>query len=80
MHAYVKQLVTLVEDTSLMNGGNRVVLISHSMGCLYTLYMLNKQPQAWKDRYIRAAVTLAGPWGGSVKALRLMASGESRWW
>lgn len=77
MHEYIKRLVALVENTSLMNGGNRVVLISHSMGCLYALYMLNRQSQAWKDRYIKTVVTLAGPWGGSVKALRLMASGDS---
>lgn len=45
------------------------------MGCPYLLYMLNHQPQSWKDKYVKSLVTLAGPWGGAVKVLRLMASG-----
>lgn len=77
MHAYIDQLVALIEETSSMNGGQKVVLVGHSMGCLYMLYMLNGQSQAWKDKFIRAMVTLGGPWGGSVKPLRLMASGDS---
>lgn len=77
MQAYIEQLVKLVEDTYLLNGDQKVVLIGHSMGCLYMLYMLNNQPQTWKDKYIRAMVSLGGPWGGSVKPLRLMASGDS---
>eukprot|EP00064_Thunnus_orientalis_P006451 superscaffoldBa00000670_g6469 len=54
-----------------------VYLLGHSMGCHYVLYFLNHQPQAWKDKYIRGFISLAAPWGGAVKALRVMASGEN---
>lgn len=54
-----------------------VYLLGHSMGCHYVLYFLNQQPQAWKDHYIKGFISLGAPWGGAVKALRVMASGEN---
>ncbi|XP_037623834.1 phosphatidylcholine-sterol acyltransferase [Sebastes umbrosus] len=54
-----------------------VYLLGHSMGCHYVLYFLNHQPQAWKDKYIRGFISLAAPWGGAVKPLRVLASGEN---
>lgn len=54
-----------------------VYLLGHSMGCHYVLYFLNQQPQAWKDHYIKGFISLGAPWGGAVKALRVMASGNS---
>ena len=59
-----------------MNNGKRVILLGHSMGNLYIHYMLAKQTQQWKDKYIRSFISLGAPWGGAVKTLRLMASGE----
>merc|ERR1712176_165613 len=40
------------------------------------LYFLNRQSKAWKAKYIRSLVTLAGPWGGSGRALQVFAEGE----
>ncbi|XP_068595195.1 phosphatidylcholine-sterol acyltransferase [Brachionichthys hirsutus] len=54
-----------------------VYLLGHSMGCHYVLYFLNHQPQAWKDKYISGFISLGAPWGGAVKPLRVMASGEN---
>nr|XP_006641384.1 PREDICTED: phosphatidylcholine-sterol acyltransferase-like [Lepisosteus oculatus] len=54
-----------------------VYLLGHSMGSNYILYFLNEQPQHWKDRYIKGFISLGAPWGGAVKPLRVLASGEN---
>lgn len=54
-----------------------VHLLGHSMGCNYILYFLNRQSQAWKERYIQSFIALGAPWGGAVKSLRVLASGGS---
>ncbi|XP_013867643.1 phosphatidylcholine-sterol acyltransferase [Austrofundulus limnaeus] len=54
-----------------------VYLLGHSMGGHYVLYFLNHQPQAWKDKYIRGFISLGVPWGGAVKVIRVLASGEN---
>ncbi len=64
----------MIEEMANKAGGP-VVLIAHSMGNMYTLYFLNQQPQAWKDRYIKAFVSLGPPWAGVGKTLRVMATG-----
>lgn len=55
-----------------------VYLLGHSMGSHYVLYFLNHQDQAWKDQYIRGFISLGAPWGGAVKPLRVLASGNAK--
>lgn len=45
------------------------------MGGCMALHFLQNQTQEWKDQYIRALVSLAGAWGGAVKALKVFAVG-----
>ncbi|XP_059163552.1 phospholipase A2 group XV-like [Physella acuta] len=74
---YYNDMKNLVEDTYKKNNNSKVVIVAHSMGNPVSLYFLNHQPKAWKDQYIQSLVSLAGVWGGAVKPLRLMSSGDS---
>ncbi|XP_056454895.1 group XV phospholipase A2 [Gadus chalcogrammus] len=74
--AYFLALQQMIEEMAEKAGGP-VVLIAHSMGNMYTLYFLNHQPQAWKDRYIKSFVALGAPWGGVVKTMRVVTSGDN---
>ena len=78
LHQYYKELSGLIEETYHMNGNESVILTCHSMGCPIMLYYLNNVNNAtWKDKYIKSFVTLAGPWGGAVKALKAFTSGDN---
>ncbi|XP_056273721.1 group XV phospholipase A2 [Pseudoliparis swirei] len=70
------ELQKMVEDMAEKTGGP-VVIIAHSMGNMYTLYFLNHQPQAWKDRYIKSYISLGAPWAGVAKTLRVIISGDN---
>ncbi|XP_056454893.1 phosphatidylcholine-sterol acyltransferase [Gadus chalcogrammus] len=73
---YLSKLKGLVEE--MYDQYQRpVLLLGHSMGCHYVLYFLNQQPQAWKDKFIKGFISLGAPWGGAIKTLRVMASGEN---
>ena len=76
MQHFLKDLAALVESTYTENKQQKVVLVGHSMGNPYILSMLQQQGTAWKNKYVKSYVSLSAPWGGAVKTLRLMASGE----
>ena len=73
---FYTNLTKLIESTYAENGNLPVVIVAHSMGNPVMLYFYNHQPQAWKDKYLRAHVSLAGVWAGAVKTVRLMTSGK----
>jgi len=75
MSEYVNAVVDLVEKTYAVNNKQRVVLIGHSLGNLYMVYLLNRQSQKWKDTYIQTFISIGAPYGGSVKMMKMFASG-----
>ena len=72
---YYLKLAGLVEEMHATYG-KPVFLIGHSLGCLHLLYFLLRQPQTWKDRFIDGFISLGAPWGGSIKPMLVLASGE----
>ncbi|KAJ9566828.1 hypothetical protein OSB04_002794 [Centaurea solstitialis] len=74
---YLQNLKQLIEKASDSNGGNPVILVSHSLGGLYVLQLLNRNPPTWRQRYIRHFVALSAPWGGTVDEMLTFASGNS---
>lgn len=70
------KLKHLVEETYTLNDNTPITFIAHSMGGPMTLLFLQMQSQEWKDQYIRRIISLAGAWGGSVKALKCFAVGD----
>ncbi|XP_025836355.1 group XV phospholipase A2 isoform X2 [Agrilus planipennis] len=73
---YFENLKNLIETAYDENGNQSVMLIAHSMGGPMSLQLLSRQKQSWKDKYIKCLITLAGAWGGSVKAVKVYAIGD----
>ena len=73
---YIKALQALIEDTYYTNYNTPVVILGHSMGNPMSLYLLNHMTQEWKNKFIKSFISLAGVWGGAMKPIRLMISGE----
>lgn len=72
---YFHRLAHLIEETYEINGNQKVAIMTHSMGGLYGLYFLNRQPQEWKDHYIHSFIAISAPWGGTALMHQVFASG-----
>eukprot|EP00003_Mantamonas_plastica_P001032 TRINITY_DN1076_c0_g2_i3.p1 TRINITY_DN1076_c0_g2~~TRINITY_DN1076_c0_g2_i3.p1 ORF type:complete len:223 (-),score=62.58 TRINITY_DN1076_c0_g2_i3:218-886(-) len=47
------------------------------MGNIHITTYLSLRTQAWKDKYIKSYIALAGPWSGAPKPLRAVISGDN---
>ncbi|XP_007938473.1 phosphatidylcholine-sterol acyltransferase [Orycteropus afer afer] len=74
---YYRKLTGLIEEMHEAYG-KPIFLIGHSLGCLHLLYFLLQQPQSWKDRFIDGFISLGAPWGGSIKPMLVLASGDNQ--
>ncbi|KAF7830529.1 lecithin-cholesterol acyltransferase-like 1 [Senna tora] len=74
---YLQDLKTLIEDASASNGGKQVILVSHSLGGLFTLQLLNRNPPSWRQKFIKHFLALSAPWGGAVDEVLTFASGNT---
>jgi len=75
LQEYYEKLTSLIEETYYSNGNKKVIIIGHSMGNPVMLYFFQSKPQAWKDKFIRTHISMAAPWGGTIKTIKLFASG-----
>ncbi|KAM8946031.1 phosphatidylcholine-sterol acyltransferase [Pelodytes ibericus] len=73
---YFKKLKHLIEEMKA-EYKKPVYMIGHSLGNLYLLYFLNHQSQQWKDQHIKGFISLGAPWGGAVKPLLVLMSGDN---
>jgi lysophospholipase III len=73
---YFADLKKLVEDTYELNHQSKISFLAHSLGNMYLLYFLNRQSQDWKDKYVSSFIGMGGPWGGAVKPLKVIATGD----
>ena len=69
-------MTNLVEETYELNLQNRITLLSHSMGCLYTLWFLNQKSEDWKNKYILQWIPTSGVFGGAGSGIKQVLSGD----
>ncbi|WCJ35593.1 Phospholipase A2 group XV [Euphorbia peplus] len=74
---FLQDLKNLIEKSSELNGGNQVILLSHSLGAQFVLQLLNRNPPSWRKKFIKHFVALSAPWGGAVEIMRTFASGNT---
>ena len=76
-NGYYDDVQKLVETMYKDNGNATVTMVAHSLGSPVTLYFLtNIVTQQWKDKYLKALVTLSGVWKGAVKGITAVVSGN----
>ncbi|KAK1435531.1 hypothetical protein QVD17_01296 [Tagetes erecta] len=74
---FLQNLKEFVENASNANGGIPVILVSHSLGGLFALQLLNRNPLSWREQYIKHFIALSAPWGGTVDEMLTFASGNA---
>ena len=69
-------LTELIEDVVAKRGGERVVLVAHSMGGMVATYFLAGKSQNWTRAHVAGLVTISSPYAGSPMALQGSVSGD----
>ncbi|XP_077217238.1 alpha/beta-Hydrolases superfamily protein [Tasmannia lanceolata] len=72
---FLQNLKELIENASASNGGKPVIVLSHSLGGLFVLHLLNRNPSTWRQKFIKHFIALSAPWGGTVQEMLTFASG-----
>ena len=74
---YLLRLKRLIKEAWRKSGGEKVTLMSHSLGGPLTSYFINCQPKSWKDKYLKKFIAISGPFGGATQALASCLTGET---
>ncbi|KAH7665033.1 lysophospholipase III protein [Dioscorea alata] len=72
---YLQDLKKLIESAFVSNGKKPVIIVSHSLGGLFVLQLLNRSPLSWRHKYIKHFIAVSVPWGGTVLQMLTFASG-----
>ncbi|KAK9163649.1 hypothetical protein Syun_004551 [Stephania yunnanensis] len=72
---FLHNLKTLIEHASHSNNNKTVILLTHSLGSLFALHLLNRNTPSWRNRYVKHLLTLSAPWAGTVQQMLTFASG-----
>ena len=74
---YFANLKLLIENTSSQFNDCPVTMVAHSMGGVVSHhFLINTVTQQWKDKYIHQYITLGAVWGGAIKTLKTLISGD----
>ncbi|KAL2529496.1 Lecithin-cholesterol acyltransferase-like 1 [Forsythia ovata] len=60
---FLAQLKNLIETASNSNEGKPIILLSHSLGGLFVLQLLVRNPISWRQKYIKHFIALVDPMG-----------------
>lgn len=72
-----EQIRTMIEGASLRNGGEKVVIVGHSLGCiLFKWFLTTFVDQGWIDAYVQRFICISAPFGGAMFAMRAVVSGD----
>lgn len=74
---FLHDLKELIEKASSSNEGKPVILLSHSLGGLFVLQLLNRNTLSWRRKFVKHFVALSAPWGGTVDEMLTFASGNT---
>ncbi|KAF7850352.1 hypothetical protein BT93_L5607 [Corymbia citriodora subsp. variegata] len=74
---FLQDLKALIEKATASNQGKPVILLSHSLGGLFALELLNRNPSSWLRKHIKHFIALSAPWGGAIDELLTFASGNA---
>lgn len=72
---YYVGLQSVIENAYYTNNNTRVAVVAHSMGTMMFLTMLQKMPQAWKDKFIKNFIAISPPWTGAFEGVTGITSG-----
>lgn len=73
---FITQIQSTIENVTAAQG-EKVVILSHSLGGLNSLYFLNAMTDEWKNTYIAAWIPISPAYGGAVVDLIQFTSGSN---
>lgn len=76
-HNMFENMKLMIESAAMRNGGQKVVLVGHSLGAVMTKWFFTTHvTQEWVDMYIHQFICISAPFGGAMFAMRAVVSGD----